>query len=80
MFGFLPLPQYLPCPECGVAVESGELDGHECDPADCLDHQMLRLRPVVERFEWEFRLWLRTPQGRFEAFWAAFDRGRRAAA
>ena len=76
MYGFLPLPRYLPCPDCGAAVASADFDDHECDDERRLDYQMQRLRPEIASFEWEFALWLRTPEGRFETFWAAYDRVR----
>lgn len=80
MFGFLPVPHYLPCPECGFSIESAAFDEHECDEERRLDHQMFQLRHLVGRFEWEFRLWLATPAGRFAAYWAEYDRARRRAA
>jgi hypothetical protein len=74
MYGFLPLPRFLPCPECGAAVEFEELDEHECNQERFVDYQLRRLRPEIDSFEWELALWLRTPEGRFETFWAAYDR------
>ena len=76
MYGFLPLPRFLPCPDCGAAVESAELDEHECDEERWVEYQFRRLRREIDCFERDVALWLRTPQGRFETFWAAYDRMR----
>jgi hypothetical protein len=76
MFGFLPAPQYIPCPDCGAAVEAGGIDAHECDRERLIAYQMLLVSHEVRRFEWEFRLWLLTPAGRFAAYWAERERRR----
>jgi hypothetical protein len=74
MFGFMPAPQYLPCPECGAAVIAADADEHECDDERRVNHQMLLLRHEIGRFEWEFRLWLASAAGKFACYWAEHDR------
>jgi hypothetical protein len=76
MSGFLPLPQFAPCPECGEALAPFEVDGHECDEELWLDYQMELLRHHVGRFEWDLLAWLKTPHGQFAAYWAVYDRTR----
>jgi hypothetical protein len=64
----------MPCHECGASVDRSEAAQHECDRERWLDFKLFGLRHEVERFERQLGDWLVTPQGRFEAFYAA--RGR----
>lgn len=77
MFGF-PEPTSLPCPECGAPVQ---VDGgdHECDEERRRWHQLFLVNGEIERLEDEVRDYLRTPRGRFEAFYAERERLLRAA-
>jgi hypothetical protein len=70
----LPQPSFMPCSECGASVAVAQRDLHVCDPERIVDHRMLKLRPEVERFESELESYLRTPQGRFETWYAAHRR------
>ena len=76
MFGFPP-PVSLPCPECGAAIT---LDGydHVCDEERRRWHQLFLVNAEIEELENEIRAYLRSPEGRFEAFYA--ERQRLAAA
>lgn len=76
MFGFPP-PVSLPCPECGAAIP---LDGgeHLCDEERRRWHQLFLVNAEIEELENEVRAYLRSPEGRFEAYYA--ERQRLAAA
>jgi hypothetical protein len=72
MFGFPP-PTSLPCPECGAAVS---LDGgdHVCDEERRRWHQFFLVNAEIEELENEVRAYLRSPEGRFEAYYAERQR------
>jgi hypothetical protein len=76
MFGFLPQPAYMPCPECGVSLSREERVGHECDAAQRARYALFQLREEIERFEVELGHWLESVDGRFEVFYAAWRRER----
>lgn len=77
MLGF-PGPSCLPCPDCGAPIQ---LDGgdHECDEERRRWHQLFLVNDEIERLEDEVRQYLRSPRGRFEAFYAERERLLRAA-
>jgi hypothetical protein len=74
MFGFLPQPAYMPCPECGVSLSRDERDGHVCDAVQRARYALFQLRGEIERFELELAGWLQSVNGRFEVFYAAWQR------
>jgi hypothetical protein len=76
MFGSLPQPAYLPCPECGASLALGELAEHACDEAQRIRYELFQIRCETERFDDELAAWLRTKHGRFEVFYAARARKR----
>jgi hypothetical protein len=76
MFGFLPQPAYMPCPQCGVSLSREERDGHLCDPAQRARYMLFQLRGEIERFEHELAGWLQSVHGRFEVFYATWQRER----
>jgi hypothetical protein len=47
---------------------------HECERARYVEYQMLLLRLQISAFEQQYHDWLRTPQGRFAAYYAARQR------
>ena len=71
---FLSEPQYMPCPECGVAVAREDTESHVCHPERWADVQLFRLRPEFDLIELEFAEYLATPQGRFAVWLAERDR------
>jgi hypothetical protein len=73
MYAF-PQPHYMPCLECGASVARGETELHVCDPERRLDFEVCQLRGELEQFAQQFAVFLETPRGRFEAWYAA--RGR----
>ena len=66
---------YRSCPECGVAVQAARLAAaeHDCPAERYISHQVLKARPGVERLEHDLARWLRTPHGRFAAFYARWS-------
>jgi hypothetical protein len=77
MSSFLFFPRYLPCPDCGAAVDRAADEDHVCNAERRLDFQLFRLRLELARFEREFAAYLTTPAGRFEVYYAARDRALR---
>jgi hypothetical protein len=70
MFAF-PQPHYLPCHECGAAVAHDEAETHVCEPERRIDYLLVQLGDELARFEEELGLYLESPRGRFEAWYAA---------
>lgn len=70
MLGF-PQPKFMPCPECGASIARDQSELHVCDGERRLDYAVLQLRGELEQFDLQFTAFLRTPQGRFEAWYAA---------
>jgi hypothetical protein len=77
MFDF-PAPSSVPCPECG-AVIAPDGGGHECDEERRRWHQLFLVNTEIASFERELRAYLSSPEGRFEAYYAARERLLRAA-
>jgi hypothetical protein len=69
-----PQPRYMPCAECGVAVERAGRDEHVCDRARLLDYQMFQLRGEVADLETELGAYFDSPRGRFELWFAERER------
>jgi hypothetical protein len=74
MFAYFPQAQFQPCPDCGAPVVEDEVDLHQCDRRRFVEYQMLLLRPEIVRFDLEVAAWMRTPHGRFEAYYAMRER------
>lgn len=70
VFAFFAHSKYMPCPECGASLAGEEQDEHVCDDERRLDFQMFRLRGQIARFEIDLGQFLKTPAGRFEAWYA----------
>jgi hypothetical protein len=64
----------MPCPDCGAPVLAEDETGHECERQRFVEYQMLLLRLQIAAFEQQLNDWLRTPQGRFAAYYAARER------
>ena len=73
----LPQPRYMPCSDCGAAVERASRDVHVCDRARLVDYQMFQLRDEVAAVESELGAHLDSPSGRFELWWAERERRNR---
>jgi len=74
MFGSLPQPARIPCPDCGASVPREEQGEHACDPAERDRFQRFQLQLEVERFDDELTSWLSSPGGRFAMFYAEWQR------
>ena len=74
MFAFFAHSQYIPCSECGASLAGEDRDDHVCDGDRRIDFQMFRLRGGIARFELDLAEFLKTPGGRFEAFYAERQR------
>jgi hypothetical protein len=77
MFGSLPQPAYMPCPDCGASVPREEQGKHACETEQRTRFELFQVRLEVERFDGELASWLASPSGRFAVFYA--ERQRRAA-
>ena len=72
-----PQPRFMPCSECGAAVERSSKDEHVCDHGRLVDYEMFQLRDEVAAVEGEFGAYLDSRRGRFELWWAERDRRNR---
>jgi hypothetical protein len=78
MFGSLPQPAFMPCPNCGASVARARQDEHVCDEKQRRSYELLQARVEADRFDTQLTEWLETPSGRFAIFYA--ERERRLAA
>jgi hypothetical protein len=74
VLSWYPQSQYKPCPNCGAPILVEEETTHECERHRYVEYQMLLLRLQIAAFDQQFSDWLRTPQGRFAAYYAARER------
>jgi hypothetical protein len=74
MFAFFAEARYLPCPECGASLLGEDPERHICDPLRRIEFQMFRLRGDLAALEQEVADYLRSPAGRFEAWYAEHRR------
>jgi len=70
-------PDYADCPDCGTSVPLDGIRPHRCDERHRADRIAAIALSAVERFEHQLGEYLETPQGRFELFYAARERGAR---
>jgi hypothetical protein len=68
------ISRYMPCPECGAAVDGSSSEAHVCDPERLLDFRLFELRGDIAALESEIAAYLSSPEGRFEAWRAALGR------
>lgn len=74
MFGSLPQPAYMPCPECGASLARTEREEHACEEDQRIRYELFQLRTEIDRFDTELAAWLDTSAGRFAVFYAAWRR------
>jgi hypothetical protein len=74
MFAYFPQAQFRPCEECGAPVPEEQAELHHCDRRRFVEYQLLLLRPELVAFEGQLAAWLTSPQGQFEAYYAARER------
>jgi hypothetical protein len=70
----LPQPHYMPCSDCGASLARTERELHVCDRERQLDFVLFQLRAELEQFDEQLTEYLATPQGQFEAWYAAHRR------
>jgi hypothetical protein len=70
VFAFFADSRYMPCPECGASLGSEDPAEHSCDPTRRVEFQMFRMRAELARLEDEVAEYLRSPEGRFELWYA----------
>jgi hypothetical protein len=71
-----PQPRYLPCSQCGTAIERSQQAEHVCSPERRLDYEMFQLREELAALDREVEHYLDSPHGRFELWCAERDRSR----
>jgi hypothetical protein len=71
MFGSLPQPAHMPCPDCGASVPREAGEQHICD-------EVQRTSYEADRFDNELDSWLASPSGRFAVYYAERERRRAA--
>ena len=74
VFAFFANSRYMPCPSCGASLGGGGPDEHECDPDRLVEFQMFRLRGELARLDQEVAEYLRSPEGKFELWYAEHRR------
>ena len=79
MFSFFSEHAFMPCEDCGASVGRAERAGHICEEKRRIQYQLFRLvHSEMAAFEDELRSYLKTPEGRFHAWYAERDRRRAA--
>ena len=63
--------RYMPCPDCGASLEQSETSDHLCDDERRLDYVMFQLQDEVRAVEAQIAVYLTTPRGQFELWYAA---------
>ena len=66
----------MPCQDCGASLERRD-QAHECERERWLEFQLFQLRDEIDQFEAELAVYLASPQGRFELYYAGRERARR---
>ena len=74
VFGFLADSRYWPCPNCGASLAGEHPEDHSCDPARRVEFQMFRMRGQLAALEQQVAEYLRSPEGRFELWYAERQR------
>jgi hypothetical protein len=68
------IPSPENCPDCGAALSVKDAADHICDEEQRVEHQLVELRPEIERFDGDLADWLESPDGRFARWLAEHDR------
>ncbi len=64
-------PHHMPCSDCGASVARPQRSIHVCDAGRLIDFQMFQLRDEVAAFDGALDAYLASPQGQFDAWYAA---------
>lgn len=78
MFGSLPQPAHMPCPDCGASVSREAEGNHVCDTVQRTSYELFQVRIEADRFDTELLSWLNSSSGRFAMYYAERDRLRAA--
>jgi L-rhamnose isomerase len=78
MFGSLPQPAYMPCPDCGASVPRAAEEQHVCDRAQRKSYELFQIRIEADHFDTELNSWLTSASGRFAVYYAERERRRSA--
>ena len=65
------MSKFVPCPECGMAVDRTVGETHQCDPEAQAEVVLESLRREIDEFEHQMHEFLAGPEGRVES-WLAF--------
>jgi len=74
--GFLQ-PRHAPCPDCGESVAQSPPELHACDPERRLEYQVFQVREGLARLDHELDVFLNSPRGQFEVWYAERERRKR---
>lgn len=61
----------MPCADCGASVARSDTESHVCDPERRLEFILLQLRDECAEFDAQLAVYLDTPKGRFETWYAS---------
>jgi hypothetical protein len=67
--------RFIPCEGCGLSVAKSEYGVHVCEPDRRVAYQMIQHQDDLAEVEREIRMYLASPQGRFESWYAERKRG-----
>jgi hypothetical protein len=70
-------PKLVTCPGCGDDVPARALRLHVCDWGRWLDHQIELRSDELRRFETDLGVYLASPRGRFDLWYAERERSGR---
>jgi hypothetical protein len=68
----------MPCPECGASVAVAAEAEHLCNPDRRLDFELFQLRAEISGLGDAIDGYLSSSHGRFEQWYAEYERRRRA--
>jgi hypothetical protein len=63
--------RYMPCPDCGASLADDERANHLCEHERWLDYQVFQHREELASCDTQLSVYLASPQGRFELWYAA---------
>jgi hypothetical protein len=77
MFGLFTDHEYLACDACGTPLSRAERETHVCDSARRMRFEAFQAGQELADFDRQLAVFLRSPAGRFAAYYADRDRRRR---
>lgn len=64
---------YVPCAQCGEAIERASTDSHDCDPQRRVEFQVLAQSHKILTFDSDLHDYLSSNEGRFQVWLASRD-------